>query len=72
MSSAIAAIDYHASERELIVTFTTGRRYAYAGVSAELHAAFLASGSKGTFFNERIRDDYPAVELTRRTQHRRS
>lgn len=65
-SSAIAAIDYHAAERALIVTFTTKRRYVYAGVPPDIHAAFLASESKGAFFNERIRDNYPTAELAER------
>ena len=63
VSSAIAAIDYLADERTLIVTFTSARRYAYAGVSAGTYRAFLKADSKGGYFNDHIRDAYRMTEL---------
>jgi hypothetical protein len=62
-SSAIAAIDHLARERTLVVTFTSGRRYAYAGVSAGTYRAFLKAASKGGYFNDHIREAYPMAEL---------
>lgn len=47
----------------LTVTFTTGRRYAYAGVAAEVVEGMRQSRSKGRYFNRHVRDHYPATEL---------
>jgi hypothetical protein len=62
-SSAIARIDYNAAARELHVTFTSGRRYSYNGVPAEVYFQFCRAVSKGEFFNSMIRDRYAFVEL---------
>lgn len=61
-SSAIARIDYNAPARELHVTFTSGRRYSYVGVPAEVYYQFCRASSKGAFFNTLIRDRYEFVE----------
>jgi hypothetical protein len=61
-SSAIARIDYNATARELHVTFTSGRRYSYAGVPAEVYFQFCRAASKGAFFNAMIKDRYPFAE----------
>lgn len=62
-SSVISHFHYHPQRRELVVHFTTGRRYAYAGVPEEEVAAFKAAFSKGSFFNRHIRDRYRYREL---------
>ncbi|MCR6734557.1 MAG: KTSC domain-containing protein [Afipia sp.] len=61
-SSAIAYIDYNAAARELHVTFTSGRRYSYADVPAEVYFQFCRAASKGVFFNAMIRDHYAFAE----------
>ncbi len=61
-SSVIARIDYNAPARELHVTFTSGRRYSYSGVPAEVYFQFCRAASKGEFFNSLIRDRYPFAE----------
>ncbi len=59
-STAIGRIAYLAADRELDVTFVgSGRTYTYIGVEPEVHEAFLRAGSKGQFFNARIRNRYP-------------
>lgn len=65
-SSAIRAIRHDREKSELLVTFVTGRSFAYAGVPAALYEAFLAAPSKGRFFNEAIRDRFPCREVSAR------
>jgi hypothetical protein len=58
-SSSIASIGYSADTKTLEVEFVTGRVYRYRGVEEETYEAFMSASSKGTFFNERIKDGYP-------------
>ena len=62
-STVIRRFDYRDERRELLIEFTTGRRYLYLGVSEEVAAAFRAAFAKGTFFNRHIRDNFPYREL---------
>ena len=64
-SSVIAGIGYTASDKTLEVQFHNGRVYQYKGVPPEQHAALMAAESIGRYFNENIRDRYPAKELPR-------
>ena len=57
-SSVIRAFSYDGAERRLNVVFTTGRRYSYHGVPAEMFDAMNAAFSKGEFFNAHIRDRF--------------
>ena len=57
-SSAIVAIDHDPATGTLGIRFVSGIRYVYAGVPAEIYAAFLAAPSKGEFFNALVRDRY--------------
>lgn len=63
-SSVIRNFSYNVATRQLVVTFVTGRVYAYAEVPPDVHNAFRASGSKGRFFNLEIRDHYDCREIT--------
>ena len=63
-STVIRDLSYNVASRQLVVTFVTGRVYAYAEVPPEVHSAFRASGSKGRFFNQEIRDNYDCREIT--------
>ena len=63
-SAVIRDFSYNVATRQLVVTFVTGRIYAYADVPPEVHNAFRASGSKGRFFNQEIRDRYDCREIT--------
>jgi hypothetical protein len=42
---------------------TSGARYRYFAVPAQLFHEFLSADSKGVFFNRRIRPCYPCTEL---------
>src|SRR6266850_3952772 len=58
-SSVIGHIAYQESRSELIVTFVSGKTYAYGLVPKRIYEDFLRSGAKGNFFNAHIRDRYP-------------
>lgn len=57
-SSAIARIGFGSDANRLVVTFNSGRSYAYFGVSPQTYGKFAAANSKGRFFNANIRDKY--------------
>ncbi|MPZ40908.1 MAG: KTSC domain-containing protein [Rhizobiales bacterium] len=63
-SSVIYDRHYDASTSRLTITFVTGRIYVYEDVPSVVMAEFDAAGSKGEFFNARIRDHYRYHEIT--------
>lgn len=63
-SSVIRLFSYDQGRRQLHVTFQTGRAYVYDEVPPEVYEDFVAASSKGTFFNQTIRDHYPYREIT--------
>jgi hypothetical protein len=71
-SSAIRDVMYLGETRELRITFVSGRSYAYSEVPQAIYDAFLASPSKGAFFNIAIRGRFQFHELAppqRSTRH---
>jgi KTSC domain len=62
-STVIRRFDYAPERRELLIEFTTGRRYVYAAVPEEEVKAMRAAFAKGRYFNARIRDRYKAREI---------
>ncbi len=64
-STAIRNLAYDSHTNELWVTFTSGRRYIYSNVPLAVFVAFSTAESKGTFFNNQIRDCYPYREINR-------
>jgi hypothetical protein len=64
-STVIRHFRYDPTERELYVTFVSGRRYVYKDVPPDVFDAFRGAFSKGTFFNREIRDGYACREVTR-------
>ena len=62
-STVIRRFNYALERRELLIEFTTGRRYIYADVPEEEVKAMRAAFSKGRYFNARIRDRYQAREI---------
>lgn len=61
-STIIRSFDYRPEARELLVLFTTGRRYLYRNVPPEAAEAFRRAFSKGRHFNARIRGRYSYEE----------
>ena len=62
-SAVIRRFDYAPDRRELLVEFTTGRRYVYSGVPEAEAQALRSAFAKGVQFNRRIRDRYPFREV---------
>jgi KTSC domain len=57
-STAIEAIGYDDAVAELSVTFVSGKTYCYYRVPRGIYMRFRRATSKGTFFNDHIRDRY--------------
>jgi hypothetical protein len=57
-STAIEAIGYDDATAELWVTFVSGKTYRYFRVPRGVYFRFRRASSKGTFFNDHIRDCY--------------
>jgi lysyl-tRNA synthetase class 2 len=65
-SSAIRRFDYDGAAETLDVTFVSGRRYRYFGVSAEVVQGLQTAPSQGRFFNLHVRDRFACEDRTRR------
>ena len=63
-STVIRSYSYHPETRELKIIFVTGRRYVYDDVPQDVVDGFKAAFSRGTFFNQHIRDHYGYREIT--------
>ena len=63
-STVIRRLDYAPEARELVIEFTTGRRYVYSEVPEREVQAMRAAFSKGRYFNARIRDNYNCREVS--------
>ncbi|MDV3257402.1 MAG: KTSC domain-containing protein [Sphingomonas sp.] len=62
-SSVIRRFSYDPGSRELLVTFTTGRRYVYSDVPVDEAQQFRSAFAKGVHFNRFIRGRFPCREL---------
>jgi hypothetical protein len=58
-STVIRRFNYDPDERQLHVTFVSGRRYRYDDVPPDVVQEMRQAVSKGQFFNHRIRDVFP-------------
>ena len=58
-SSVIQSFVYDKEERRLIVRFVSGKVYTYDDVPTAIVDGFRATASKGTYFNDVIRDRFP-------------
>jgi lysyl-tRNA synthetase class 2 len=62
-STVIRAAFYDPDREVLDIAFTTGRRYFYHDVPADVAGQFAAATSKGRYFNAHIRDHYAFTEV---------
>lgn len=62
-SSVLQDMEYELLTETLILTFKTGKRYAYEGVPAEVVHSLMTAPSSGQVFNREIRNNYRATEL---------
>lgn len=64
-SSQIAAYAYDAGQQMMVLRFkkkgedTDNKSYGYPGVAPEKYADFLAAESKGSWFYENLKSQYP-------------
>lgn len=57
-STVIRSFSYDAARSELLITFQSGRRYAYRDVPEEIFIAMKGAFAKGEFFNRHVRDSF--------------
>lgn len=62
-STVIRRFAYSPERKELLVEFTTGRRYLYHGVPAEAASALRSAFARGVHFNRHIRGRFAWREL---------
>jgi hypothetical protein len=62
-SSSLRSIGYDRSTSALEVEFLNGAVYRYEDVPPELWTEFRSSGSKGQFFQQRVRDRFPTTRI---------
>lgn len=62
-SSSIASVGYDSATRVMEIEFTGGAVYQYFDVPSEEYDSFLASDSKGKFFNSQIKGRYQYTQL---------
>jgi lysyl-tRNA synthetase class 2 len=62
----IAFVTYDDDASELDITFTSGRVYRYHQVPPDIYDGLLEAESKGTFFNDNIKEAFAFSEVVRR------
>jgi len=58
-SSAMVAVGYDPQIRRMKITFVQGHTYDFCGVPQRVFEELMRAASKGTYYNEHIRDRYP-------------
>lgn len=71
-SSLINGARYWPDHRALELCLSSGRRYLYLGVPAEIAQGFAAATSKGAFFNRAIRGRFDCHALRDEIPKRRA
>ncbi len=62
-SSEIAIVGYDGNRKVLEIAFRNGGVYHYSGVPAAEHQKLMSAASHGTYFNQNIKDKYPAEKI---------
>lgn len=57
-SSAIRAVGYDPTTHRMKITFTEGKTYDFCSVPEHIFSGLLSASSKGTYYNDHIRDRY--------------
>ncbi len=57
-SKAIVEVGYDPQTHRMKITFEQGDSYDFCGVPADVFDGLLNAHSKGSYYNERIRDRY--------------
>lgn len=59
----IRSVGYDSRNRLLEVEFSSGSVVQYSGVSEEVYRGLMNAPSPGSYFRDRIEEDYPAKRL---------
>lgn len=59
VSSSLKSATYNDKTSTLIIVFRNGRRYLYPGVPRAMYEELLVAPSKGSYFDDHIKDRYP-------------
>lgn len=62
-SSGISSVGYSKESAVLELEFSSGKVYRYFAVPSSVHAELMKAESKGTFFNQRIKDVFPFARI---------
>jgi len=62
-SSQIRSVGYDPSSQILEIEFPSGSIMQYSRVSAEVHRRLMAAPSPGSFFQDRIEDEFTARRI---------
>jgi hypothetical protein len=62
-SSKIRSVGYDPKAQTLEVEFSDGKVYAYSGVSSEIYRGLMNAPSPGSFFEDRIAEDYSSQRV---------
>ena len=57
-SSAIEAVGYDPVTRRMKIQFTGGNTYDFCGVPEHIFSGLMSAFSKGTYYNDHIKDRY--------------
>jgi hypothetical protein len=57
-SSALEAVGYDPAIRRMRIRFTGGNTYDFCGVPEQVHRGLMTAWSKGTYYNDHIKDRY--------------
>ena len=57
-SSAISAVGYDPASGRMQIRFVQGHAYTFCGVPSSVHSGLMRASSKGTYYNQYIRDRY--------------
>jgi hypothetical protein len=57
-SSAMSAVGYDPNTRRMKITFAQGHTYDFCGVPQHVYDGLMRSYSKGTYYNDHIKDRY--------------
>jgi hypothetical protein len=58
-SSAMTAIGYDSLSRRMKIRFTQGHIYDFCGVPQYIFDGLMRASSKGSYYNDHIKDRYP-------------
>ena len=62
-ASSIRSVGYDAARRLLEIEFASGSIVQYSGVSPEIHRQFMAAPSPGSYYQDKIDENFPSRRI---------